>query len=196
MIEIREYMKIDEKLLSKKPVFLFVGGYTGKLPIIVEKKIPGAEIHIYEADPYNFRLLQDLRDRMNLYNKAVVDYDGEIDFYRYEKIKANSIYSTVNDSPFREKITVPCISIKTAVNRIWKNIDVLVLNCEGSELKILDMIHREKLYSWIKQICVSFHNYNGGITDKEYRHLLSQLRRDGYKQKKLGSSWNWYLFRR
>jgi len=95
-----------------------------------------------EAHP---ELYSCLKNKVNVFNYALADYDGETEFtltshfgnssikHSEEHLKELSTYNSISS-----KIKVKCITYETFIKEILKhNIDVLVLDVEGYEKHIL-----------------------------------------------------------
>lgn len=186
-----DYHYFNETIVEGDPVVVQVG----VADIFTLKKArslyPKAKLIAYEADPNNFdnvkKLASDEKLSVKFVNKAVCGKVGDVTLHRYENFVSHSLLDRP-DQELVEDVVVKSVNIASVFksNRI-KKIDILVLNCEGSELEILNDIFSEPDLS-ISQICVSFHcpriypiECRDGllkVAGPNY-HIIQELRFDG-----------------
>lgn len=134
---------------------LDLGGNVGFSVIKFSKLYPNSEIITYEPSTLAYNYL-----RKNLYmnkiynvisfNKAVLDCNEEISFDINTINAGNSIFNT-------SKTKILCVDI----NDIIKNkIDLLKMDIEGSEYKILDSLIRNNKLKLIRNMVIEFHTIN------------------------------------
>lgn len=136
-----------------------VGSFTGKNAIKLHSDMPEAKIIIYEASKFNFGRLEDaVRGYpFTLHNRAVTNEDGKILFHDFRGVpSASSIFPRPRSLLCKDQ--VPSTSVETIFpDNALDTIDLMLLNCEGAELLILEEILEKNLAPLIKQLCVSFH---------------------------------------
>lgn len=139
-----------------------------------------SKVYAVEPTPYIYRNLQKLAkkfNKINPVNKAVLDKDGTA------MLKVHSSYSAVNniqevnmnfDIVPEEIIEVSSIHINTLLDEINEPIDFLKMDCEGSEIPILEAIDDSKLRS-IPKIVIENHD------DSCIPFIVDKLKRTGHK---------------
>ena len=157
-----KYLFFDEKKISEKPVFIEVGSFSGNHGKKIKDEYPNSKVLIYEGSDKNFEELKNnIKDYdIEIINKVISSKADKIILYEYNYKSSNSIFDRSSNN---KKILNKCIKDSITVDDIFKEnnlslVDVLFLNCEGSELEIIDYILNSKeLQKKINQISVSFH---------------------------------------
>jgi FkbM family methyltransferase len=140
---------IDELLkhLPENPTVVDIGANAGYFDLILLSKIDKARIYAYEPMPANVALFRDTIERNNLGEHIALlpmavtgVQQGHLDLFvedeRNNTVMA-SVFAGFNDSN-TQKISVPCISLTHIIeeNNLI-SIDVLKIDCEGSEFDII-----------------------------------------------------------
>jgi len=117
-------------------------------------------------------------DRVELYNYAVSNKDGEVTFFE----TVNSVMSSIKEELYKEhrtnSINVKCININTLLESYnLKKIDYLKVDCEGSEFDIFNEISDNYLRESIKKIAIEFHDYFESIN---VQNLIKKLENAGF----------------
>ena len=185
------YLFFNSELLSNKPIFVEIGSFTGNNANKLTLDYTESKIIIYEASKSNFnKLLKSTNNRIKLINKAISNFIGYQQFYDYETPSSNSLYDrTKEGKKITETYKVNVINIEEVFKENNLNkIDVLLLNCEGSEREILKDILDKNLN--IKQICLSFHPK---IYEKNEIKILLDKAYEKYKIIKGNEKYHYYL---
>lgn len=153
------YHVINQELLGDKPSLVKVGVVgTGDLDRFKEL-YPKGDVIAYEADPDNFNKYN--TGKYKFHQKAVGN-GGYMEFYKYSNIVSHSTFPRhLKDANCRlvDTITVKSVSLEDILKDNNLNyLDVLILNCEGGELSIMESLKDKKVRDKIGQICVSFHD--------------------------------------
>lgn len=179
------YHFFNASIMSPSPVIVKVG-VDGTQDIWAARALyPSADIRAYEADPKNYTKCAEAVAKLNavFINKAVGD-DGEIVLHRFVNTVGNSVFPRhTYDRNCRlvDKVTVPSVGIDEVVRDVGGRVDLLVLNCEGGELPIMDAMRDTSVRESVGQICVSFHDpriYKTELKNKivrdlgEYYHII------------------------
>jgi len=120
-----------------------VGAWHGYEIVSLWRNYPNSNIYAFEAHPAHYNVLFSRyknTPRVKLYNKAVTNYDGWIDFYETEMTGNGSILRCqVNDfghpNKVIEKIKLPCTTLKTELCDV--QFDLLWVDVQGAELQVL-----------------------------------------------------------
>ncbi|TSC56504.1 MAG: FkbM family methyltransferase [Parcubacteria group bacterium Greene0416_79] len=116
-----------------------IGAHIGYYTRIASRLVgPRGRVFSFEADPENFSFLKrNTSDRLNvrIYNLAVTDRTGEIDFYHYdEKAGCHSILSNVPLDFKKRKISVTAVHLDAlAKEQKLGRLDLIKMDIEGGE---------------------------------------------------------------
>ncbi len=171
-----EGMEIFKDLLKHSQVVFDVGSHIGKYSIMSAKLNPGAEVYAFEASKDNFEILsknKKVNQLKNLYvmNKALSDKVGKEKFY----VSQTGLMTKESDQ-FR------FVETETIDNFLQKNkieqIDLIKIDVDGNELKILKGAKKSLAKGKIKNIIIEI----DGKNESHIRSLFSKL---GYSVKQI-----------
>ncbi len=156
------------KKLPPNPVVIDIGANAGFFNILLLSKIKSAQILAYEPLLSNTRFFETvinenkgLSDHIELSQAAVTGAEKQsIDLFM-EDTSDNQVVASIFagfNKDNRKKITVPCISLSNIVSsHQLKTIDLLKMDCEGSEYDILYNTPPE-VVRLAKHIAIEVHN--------------------------------------
>lgn len=136
------------KKLPTKPLVLDIGANAGFFDILLFSKLPDATIYAYEPLPSNIFLLKEtiannlhLQKNLYLFQQAVTGIpQKEIELF-IEGTESNSVVASVFsnfDERNTQRLLVPALSLTQIIEENnFASIDLLKLDCEGSEYTIL-----------------------------------------------------------
>ncbi|MDB5241274.1 MAG: FkbM family methyltransferase [Spirosoma sp.] len=136
------------KTLPTAPVVIDVGANAGFFDIQLLSKIDHATIYAYEPMPANVRMLQytlhqnpRLQQSVRLFQMAVTGQPlDELNLFAEAEENNQvvaSIFAGFNENN-TQKITVPCITLTDIIEQNdLQSVDLLKLDCEGSEYDII-----------------------------------------------------------
>ena len=157
---IDDWLFFDENLVKDNSIFIEIGSFTGNHVKGIKIKYPNSHVIVYEASPQNFKLLKEniKNEDIIIYNKGIGEKKEIKKFYDFKTPSSSSIFKRKNRSLSRSNE----INFITLIDVLKENniphIDVLFMNCEGSELNILNYIlENTEIQKKIKQISISFH---------------------------------------
>ncbi len=179
-------------LAGRRAKILDIGGHIGGFSVTLASLLPDVEAQIYEYVPENSRMIQmnsllnGLEKRMSVFNRAVGDQsDGFVRSVSFTDAHMNTGGTSValgsRVSADAEGSAVSTIAAKDIVAG-FDFIDVLKIDCEGSEFKILFSLDEED-YQKIGLITGEIHdNIEWHGVETNGRHwtgpeLLDYLRR-------------------
>lgn len=155
-----------------------------------------AQVIAFESDPLAFGILErrfEKNDNIELINKAVHDKTGKAELYFHEDRGQNDNSAfTVSSSLISDKINIDTnysIEIETVdldafIVSLNKPVDILKLDVEGAEIRILDKLIKNKTYRKIGTILVETHeNKILGFTEKvnDLKSLILERKIDNIK---------------
>lgn len=142
--------------VNNSPVIFDCGANVGLATIYFKSIYPNSKVIAFEADAITHNILRNnLIDYSNVttYQKALVDFEGEIKFF-YNKQEAGDLGMSINERYFKDFEIVPATKLS---NYIETEVDLLKLDIEGAEdLVIKDLISSKKI-RYIKQMIIEYH---------------------------------------
>ncbi len=147
MEDVYEINKLVSKL-PENPVVVDIGANVGFFNIILLSKIPAARIFAYEPLPSNLLYFKNIIKQnpaiepfISINQAAVTGLEKEsLDLFMEDNADSQVVASVFASFNVRntKKITVPCISLSKIIeSNQLKQIDLLKIDCEGSEYDIL-----------------------------------------------------------
>ncbi len=180
---IDEWLFFDSNRTNEleSPTFVEIGSFTGNHAKGLKEKYKKSKMIIYEASVKNFNELKNNVSNydITIHNKGIGDKKEVKTFYEFKSPSSNSVFSRKN----REITNSTEVEFITIFDLLDDNnidyIDVLFMNCEGSELYILDYIlENEEIQSKIKQISISFHPQIYG--EQKIKEMKTKINENGY----------------
>ncbi|MEJ7911600.1 MAG: FkbM family methyltransferase [Chitinophagaceae bacterium] len=174
--------------LPADPVILDIGANAGFFDILILSKLKNARIWAYEPLPSNCKLIeatmqrnQALREGLQLFNLAVTGLPVESIKLYTENTGDNSEIASVFsnfDSRNTNALTVPAQSLTSIIEQNgFKKIDLLKLDCEGSEYDILYHTPKEVLHV-VKKLVIEVHEIDTEMNN--VGALTNYLQTTGY----------------
>lgn len=130
-----EYWHLYKVLDGKIHQVIDVGANIGQFALAIRTWYPHANIRSYEADPKTYKNLQKntSSNEIHTHNLALSNAEGRLKFYRSPISVTSSLIQTALDHE--------CIQVEAStldlVTRDLGNIDLLKIDVEGAELKVL-----------------------------------------------------------
>ncbi len=157
---------------STSPIFFDCGANIGFATIFLKWLYPNSKIYSFEPDLKTFELLKINVEKNNLknvfiYNVAVSDYDGIIDFYIDDELDGSLIMSTIKERMSKKKVTVNCISLVNFIeNNGIEKIDFAKIDIEGAELSVLKDLNKNKKLDIFNEFIIEYHHKINGHSSK------------------------------
>lgn len=144
----------DTSEISKNPIFVHVGTFTGKLENKLVSLFPDCQIFSIEPHPENFKNLvkntEHLKNVVRI-NKALITTEDKKTI-----LEGNGSCATTYKT--RRGIEVESFTIKNFIEDFnLKDIDCVFYNAEGSEMDFIPYIVANGIHSKMRQICLNFH---------------------------------------
>jgi FkbM family methyltransferase len=197
LYKIKRYSKLSafKKLkLNTESIFIDLGGNNGVVSQYISDKF-NCNIHIYEPHKGCFKILKkkfNNNKKIKVYNSAISNNNNYKKFYFHSNVKDNNFYDLslsesasleskkINISKKKFEI-VKCIGINNIVKK-FKHIDVLKIDIEGHEYKILPTIYKN-----IKKVDYVFIEFHGRSHHqnfkKKYNYWKKKINKSIYKKK-------------
>lgn len=147
--------------------------------------LAGAEVYAYEPDDYNYQMLLDnialnnLQDKITVYHEAIFKTSGKQTLINGQG--ASFIQGRKTPTPEAQKVLdrtelptqeITTVTLKQAVKRIGKKIDVCKIDIEGSEYFMFEKAD-EATMNTIRFITMEFHS----ASDSTYGQLIATLQK-------------------
>jgi FkbM family methyltransferase len=172
---------------NKPPLILDCGANIGLATIYFKWLYPDSEIHAFEPDLDTFNLLKkniELNNYQNvyLYNAAVSDFNGTLDFYIDKSRPGSLVMSTIYDRLPKDKIEVDSISLSDFINGKLngRTVDLLKMDIEGAEHTVLNKIIQCNQLNRFNEVILEYH-HNIGNEDSKLGNLLAEFEKSGFK---------------
>jgi len=176
-------------LLPSSPTVIDIGANAGFFDILLLSKLKDSKIYAYEPVPSNVLYIESLlkennwiRSQVKLFPKAVTGADsGGLELFMEDTADNQVVASVFNGFNVNntKKIKVESITLTQIINDIGsKTIDLLKMDCEGSEYDIVYNTPKE-LFERITNLFIEVHDI-----DKEKNNIQyfdSYIKSMGYK---------------
>lgn len=155
----------------------------------------GCQIHAFDPTPRVREWLKENKpvEKFVYYEIGFADYDGQAIFYPPENPDFVSHSLLQRKQTAGQAITVEVRRLSTLMSMTGcDHIDLLKMDIEGAEYKVISDLLMEKLYP--RQILVEFHDFQPGIGLSQTIQSTFQLLRNGYRLFHLSSNGHEYSF--
>jgi len=193
------YFKLMKILkgVNSSSLIIDCGANTGDISALFLAR--GARVIAFEPDPVAFNYLRDRfmgNKKIECINKAVSNRDGNGEFFFHQQRQAKGGKEfTVSSSLIREKINVnnrsgievDLIDLSSYIKGLDRDVDILKLDVEGSEIEILEKMISDKTYKRIGLILAETHETKIPGHKKEVSRIKSMILENNIQNIKL----NW-----
>jgi len=167
---------------TSHPFIIDCGSNIGMSVLFFKRLYPESTVLAFEPDRETFNLLEkNVRgnnlDNVEIFNKAVSDSDGAIDFYSNPDnpgALTMSIYSTWNP----EKISYKVETVKLS-RYITKPVDFLKMDIEGSEYVVIEELAQQDKLRLIHEMLMEYHHHMNPGEDRLGK-MLAVLEENGF----------------
>lgn len=166
--------------LKDKPLIVFSFGlgedisFDTKIMQMYDCKVFG-----FDPTPKSIKYIEsmNLDNRFNLYKYALSNHNGILTFNLPENEK--HISGSLEDIASNNKIDVVCKDLKTICEETEINeIDILKMDIEGSEYKVVEDIIKSKIFP--RQILIEYHHFFDSFSNKNTIESIELLLENGY----------------
>ena len=157
---LREY---SFKATTDAPVIIDCGANIGCATLFFKRLYPKAKIFSFEPNPHAFALLEKNIKRNNLtdvslFNYALSDREEEISFFIGQHHIGCMVGSIRADRGGATELRVKAIRLSDFINRLGLNIDLIKMDVEGAELKIVEDLCQTRTIGKAEQILLEYHH--------------------------------------
>jgi len=144
-----ETVNFFKKNIRPGMAIIDIGAHIGYYTVFFAKLVgPTGTVYAFEADKDNFKLLEKnvgSRKNVHLFNEAISDKDGFIDFYKIKSSTGcHSLIAPQNDE--FKKINIPTTTIDSFIEKHHLNkVDFIKIDIEGGEY--LALLGMQKLFN-------------------------------------------------
>jgi FkbM family methyltransferase len=170
---------------SSKPFIIDCGSNIGIAILYFKKVHPFCRVIGFEPDPEAFKLLQENIHKnklttVTLYNVALSDKEEKTLLHK----NSTSGLLTMSLVPSKDKTEKETVNTKKISDYIHETIDLIKMDVEGSEIKVIDDILRNGKSHLIKKMIIEYHPailkipIEKLITNLEEHHFTCGLSKD------------------
>tara|TARA_A100001201_G_scaffold143445_1_gene145130 strand:- start:9643 stop:10401 length:759 start_codon:yes stop_codon:yes gene_type:complete len=159
--------KLESINLREAPNIIDVGGHIGAFSKYCAWRWPYSQIHTFEANSSNWELIEknisDIKYKVNLYKGAAVGKVPKNNKLVINKAQANEItggWGIIFDDKAEVVETDTCATLKidtffnlSEIIKDMDKVDILKLDCEGSEFSILKHLSKEEIFKIDYIVC-------------------------------------------
>jgi len=171
---------------NKKPIIFDCGANIGFATIFFKWLYPESEIYAFEPDKKTFELLkknvsQNRLKNVHLFNSAISDKNGKIDFFIDSKSPGSLVMSTKQERMPKDKITVDCISLSSLIkNKNLSKIDYIKMDIEGSEDEVIQDLNKNNQLKNVEKFSIEYHHKISGQKSK-LSEFLQIFEKNGFE---------------
>lgn len=166
---------------QKQPIIFDCGANVGFPALFFKKEYPESKIICFEPSPNSYKILKaNIRENnvtnIELFNVALTDYDGTIDFY------VNDDYDLVSGTLVERSsgIIYECSAKKlSSYIKEYERIDLLKMDIEGAEMNVIKELEKENQLIKINQLIIEFH-HNTGDSKLDLAEFLGIFSKHGF----------------
>ena len=170
------------------PHIIDCGAHYGISTIYFKREYPEASIIAFEPDVNNIEVFKkNIRAHhlagVKLVEAAISDFSGEGELFgEFGGSNPDSQGNSLMQSWGARGNLTSSRSVKVVrlSDYIEDTVDFIKLNVEGSELSVIQDLHRRRKLSRVKQIYIQFHQTDSLNSDDQYTDLLSILSESGF----------------
>lgn len=181
--------------LGDAPVLLDVGAHVGCFTVSAALRLPGAEVHSYEASPSTSEFLRrnvddnGLQGRVTVNNLAVQGVAGELEIA--DNGAASGHNGVLHLADAATTVRVRSVSMAEALTASGRTADLVKIDTEGGEY---DMVLGSEAADWagVRRVVLEYHDLPGHSWEELHRFFtgagLRLLQREEFGPR-LGMAW-------
>lgn len=169
--------------MPSKPIIVDIGANVGYFGLYMLSQFSGARVFGFEPMPFNFKQLSKYQKEYSNhdwknFNQAVADHNNGLTLYSSTLDQFSTMAGVFEADGRGEKIEVSTLTLTEVMeaNKL-DHIDLLKLDCEGSEYAILYSLSDQQFQN-IHNFCIETHPGHSG--DQNHDALKAFLKTKGY----------------
>jgi len=177
------------KHIPAQPIIIDIGGNAGYFSFLIASKRKQAKVFAYEPIPENIDVFRSnitrnkgLEKRIQLYQQAVTGVEQPSVTLFFDDVHHNTVIASVYQefsADNKKAIQIDAISLaKIIAQKNLAVVDLLKLDCEGSEYPIL---YDSPAHIWTLIKCIAIEVHELDNDKRNCRYLSSFLRNKGFK---------------
>ncbi len=166
---------------SESPLIIDVGSNIGISLLFFKWLYSGSKVIAFEADDQTFQLLSrnveinHLED-VQLYNVAVADSEGTIDFYYKPDLPGAHVNTVLKEKGLRASKKANAVLLSKYLDA---EVDLLKMDIEGAETMVLQDLARADKLGLIREMVIEYHHHIDTKSD-EFSKVLAILEQNGF----------------
>ena len=177
----RQYRFCDEIIKKANHCIIDIGGHLGFFSLMASVLNPNVPIYAFEPHIGNYEILKTNLKQNRIKNVitkqlAVSDETEEVELQLSQEDLNHSLEKAIEPTGETQKVQTITLKRIFRTNQI-KRCDLLKLDCEGSEFKILYSTPKN-IFDKIDHIFLEYHNWIEEESSKELKSFLQQM---GYR---------------
>jgi FkbM family methyltransferase len=175
-----------EKSLTDAPVVIDIGANVGFFSLNIFSKYPQAKVIAFEPMPFNYAQLLDYHQEYKdfnwvIENKAIADHSDGITLYTSTVDGFSTMAGVFKQGGQANQINVETITLNEVIDaNMLHKIDLLKLDCEGSEYAIIYALPDEYLF---RISLLSIETHYGNDDNENHKALVAHLKMKGMNLK-------------
>lgn len=149
---------------QNEPVIFDCGANIGFATLFFKWMYPQSEIYAFEPDIDTFKVLkknveQNKLENVHLFNSALSDKNGKIDFFIDSERPGSLMMSTKQDRLPKNKITIDAMSLSSFIKeKNFDSIEFIKMDIEGSEKEVISELNKNNQIGLISKLCIEYHH--------------------------------------
>ncbi|MDP3622394.1 MAG: FkbM family methyltransferase [Methanobacteriaceae archaeon] len=149
---------------QNEPVIFDCGANIGFATLFFKWMYPLSEIYAFEPDIDTFKVLkknveQNKLENVHLFNSALSDKNGKIDFFIDSERPGSLVMSTMYDRLPKNKITIDAMSLSSFIKeKNFDSIEFVKMDIEGSEKEVISELNKNNQIGLISKLCIEYHH--------------------------------------
>ena len=170
---------------NSKPIIFDCGANIGFATIFFKWLYPESEIYAFEPDKITFEILkknvlQNKLKNVYLFNNAITDKNGKVDFFVDLKSPGSLLMTTKQERMPKEKVTVNCIALSSLIKeKKIPQIDFVKMDIEGSEKEAIQDLDKNNQLKIIIKLVIEYH-HNIGNHKSSLSEFLKVFEKNGF----------------